>query len=218
MSQSDSFINEVSEEVRNDRLFRRFRRYGWIGALAIIVVVGGAAWNEYRKATNETEARRLGDAVLGALAIGDAAARAAVLADISSDDAAAAAVVRLVVAGAQADAGDVQAADAALAELAASARVPTVYRDLARLKRLTLAGSGISKAERIAIVEALSDPGAPFRTLAQEQRALIHLEGGENDAALALYRDLLNDAETTGQLAGRARQMILILGGDLDAG
>lgn len=218
MSQSDSFIDEVSEEVRNDRLFRRFRRYGWIGALAIILVVGGSAWNEYRKATNETEARRLGDAVLGALAIEDAAARAAVLADISSDDAAAAAVVRLVVAGAQADAGDVQAADTSLAELAAAANVPNVYRDLARLKRLTLAGTGMSASERIAIVEALSGPGAPFRTLAQEQRALIHIEAGENDAALALYRDLLSDAETTGQLAGRARQMIVILGGDLDAG
>ena len=50
MSDSDSFIDEVTEEVRRDRLFGYFRRYGWIAAVVIVVVVGGAAWNEYQKA------------------------------------------------------------------------------------------------------------------------------------------------------------------------
>ena len=42
MSDSDSFIDEVTEEVRRDRLFGYFRRYGWIAAVVIVVVVGGA--------------------------------------------------------------------------------------------------------------------------------------------------------------------------------
>ena len=51
MSETDSFIEEVAEEVRRDRLFKMFRRYGWIAALVVIVIVGAASWNEYRKAT-----------------------------------------------------------------------------------------------------------------------------------------------------------------------
>ena len=34
MSNPDSFIDEVTEEVRRDRLFAVFRKYGWIGVLA----------------------------------------------------------------------------------------------------------------------------------------------------------------------------------------
>ena len=36
MHQSDSFIDEVSEEVRRDSLYRLLRRYGWL--LAALVV------------------------------------------------------------------------------------------------------------------------------------------------------------------------------------
>ena len=46
MSNSDSFIDEVTEEVRKDRLFQLFRRYGWIAGVVIVLIVGGAAWNE----------------------------------------------------------------------------------------------------------------------------------------------------------------------------
>jgi len=31
MSQSDSFIDEVTEELRRDQLFRALKRWGWIG-------------------------------------------------------------------------------------------------------------------------------------------------------------------------------------------
>ena len=45
MSNPDSFIREVTEEVRRDRLYGYVRRYGWIAALLVLLVVGGAAWN-----------------------------------------------------------------------------------------------------------------------------------------------------------------------------
>ena len=50
MSNPASFIDEVTEEVRRDRLFAAFRKYGWIGLLLVILVVGGAAYNEWSKA------------------------------------------------------------------------------------------------------------------------------------------------------------------------
>ncbi len=49
MSDTDSFIDEVSEEVRRDRLYATFRRYGWIAILAVLLLVAGATWNEWRK-------------------------------------------------------------------------------------------------------------------------------------------------------------------------
>ncbi len=37
MSSQDSFVDEVTDELRRDRLFAAFRKYGWIG-----VAAGGA--------------------------------------------------------------------------------------------------------------------------------------------------------------------------------
>ena len=55
MSDTDSFIEEVSEEVRRDRLFKLMKRYGWIAILAVLLLVGGAAFNEVRKARQAAE-------------------------------------------------------------------------------------------------------------------------------------------------------------------
>ena len=61
MSDTDSFIEEVSEEVRRDRLFGLFRKYAWVAILLVILIVGGAAFNEYRKITDQRNAAKLGD-------------------------------------------------------------------------------------------------------------------------------------------------------------
>ena len=45
--ETDSFIDEVTEEVRRDRLFALFRRFGWIALAIILIIVAGTAWREY---------------------------------------------------------------------------------------------------------------------------------------------------------------------------
>lgn len=76
MSESDSFIREVSEEVRRERFSRLLRRYGWIAALALLVIVGGAGFLEWRKTRAEAAAREAGDRLREASLIEDSAARA----------------------------------------------------------------------------------------------------------------------------------------------
>jgi len=50
VSETDSFIDEVSEEVRRDQLYGVFRKYVWIALGAVFLIVGAAAFNEWRKA------------------------------------------------------------------------------------------------------------------------------------------------------------------------
>ncbi len=46
MSNPDSFIEEVTEEVRRDKLYRLFRKYGWIGIVLVLgVVIGTVSTN-----------------------------------------------------------------------------------------------------------------------------------------------------------------------------
>jgi hypothetical protein len=214
LSNTDSFIDEVTEEVRRDRFYAGLRRYGWIGALLVLGLVGGAAWNEWRKAEADAAAQAMGDRVLAALDATDPIVRATGLSEVpASGDAAA--LVALLAAGAQRDGGDTAAAVARLTALESDPGLSPLYRQLATLKRLMLAGAaGTPPADRIAELTALTAPGAPFRQLAEEQIALAEAEGGDTEAAIARLRALLQEDGVSAGLRTRAQQTIVALGGD----
>ena len=137
MSDTDSFIDEVTEEVRRDRLFGLMKRYGWIAALAVLLIVGGAAWNEWRKAQDRAAAEAFGDAIKSALELPERDARAEALAAIDAPDAGGQAVVDLLAA---AELGTANAAEAATRLLAMADRegIEPVYRQLATLKAVAV--------------------------------------------------------------------------------
>lgn len=212
MSNPDSFIDEVTEEVRRDRLFRVFRRYGWIGVVLVVAVVGGAAWTEWQKAQARARAEALGDAVLSALDTQDAAARLAALQPVSAQGDAAVMLALLALSEATASA-DPTARSEALARVEAAAAAPGVsplWQDMAELRRLSVPGAAIDKAA----LQALAAPGRPFRVLAQELLAVDKLASGDRDGALADFRTLSQDAEAPSALRARATQMIVVLGGE----
>lgn len=219
MSSSDSFISEVSEEVRRDRLYKTFRKYGWIGILAVILIVGGAGFNEWRKAKIEAEAQAAGDAILAALDAESADARRSALDGVASgDNVALRAVVAMLAADADLDAGNVESALSAFDEIASDTTLPSAWRDLATLKA-AIAGAGLVPAdERIARLNALALGGGAFRLLAEEQIALAEIESGDSDAAISRLRAISEDAEASQDLQRRAAQLIVALGGSLTDG
>lgn len=213
MSNPESFIQEVTEEVRRDRLFGYARRYGWIAVLLVVLVVGGAAFNEWRKARTEAEAQAFGDAVMDAMGTETAAARRDALSGIDAPGARAGIVTLLQAAEAQ-RAGDRDAALAAFAAVEDNAELPASYRQLAALKRVMLAGDAMARDERASILSGLAQPDMPFRPLAMEQLALLRVEAGETAAALEILRETLDEPEATEDLRARVRQVIVALGGD----
>lgn len=216
MSESDSFINEVTEEVRRERLYAYLRRYGWIGIVVVLVLVGGAAFNEYRKATQETAAQVLGDRVLDALQTEDDAARAAALLALGVEGRAVA-VTGLLTASEQQRAGDIAGAMATLDALAVNPDVDPMYRDLAQFKSLMVGDGVMDPGERMAALEAMAIPGSAYRLLAMEQMALAQMASGDRDAALTVLASIAEDAEVPGGLQQRAQSLIVALGGEVPA-
>lgn len=215
MSNSESFIDEVSEEVRKDQLFGYLRKYGWIAILVVLLVVGGTAFSEYRKAQATNAAQAAGDEIIAALELNDDAERAAALAAIEADGGAAAITGLLAAADLQ-ETGDVTGAVAALEAVALNADAPQVYRDLAALKSVMVQADTLPAAERRAMLAGLAAPGSTFRLIAQEQLAFISLQEGETDAALDQFVTIFQDAEVTRGLRERAFSMIVALGGDAE--
>ncbi|MWB78537.1 hypothetical protein GLS40_10910 [Pseudooceanicola sp. 216_PA32_1] len=214
MSQTDSFIDEVTEEVRRDRLFGLIRRYGWIAVLVVLVVVAGAAWNEYRKAQERTAAQALGDALLSALEQDTPAERVSALDAVDATTPGQQAIRGLLESSEAAAADDPEGAADTLMQVAGSSDLPKIYRDIARFKALGLQAGQRDPAERRADYEALANSGSALRLLADEQIALTYVEAGETDEAIARLRAILEDAELTTGLRQRASQLIVALGAD----
>jgi hypothetical protein len=76
-------------------------------------------------------------------------------------------------------------------------------------------GTTLSPEARIAQLEPLSLPGAPFRLVALEQLAFAEIELGADDAAIARLTEILNDNAASQGLRRRASQLIVSLGGTL---
>jgi len=213
VDETDSFIEEVTEEVRRDRLFAIFRKYGWIGVVAILALVGGSAWFEWQKAKAQSEAEAFGDAVLAAVqSENPGEALAGVQAEGARKD-----VVLLLATGQALTDNKVDLALTQLREVADDTTLPASLRDLAQLKAVMLAGGSIPAETRKAELEALALPGAPYRLLALEQQAIDALAAGDRDGAIAKAREIMAEDGVTSGLQQRASQLIVALGGDPEA-
>ena len=223
MSNPDSFIDEVNEELKRDRLFAMMRKYGWIVVVLVVGIVGFAAWNEWSKSQAEARAQALGDAIVEALEDPDAGTRRAALEMLAEDQAGSGrgaaervAVLNLLLAADGIERGDLEAALPALQRVAEDGALPASYRQLAALKRVILGAEFLPHEERETTLNGLAAPGQAFRPLALEQLALLRLEAGDRAGGRAQLEALLSEPDLSPDLRRRVTQLIVVLGGEVD--
>ena len=214
MSDTDSFLQEVSEELRRDRLYRNMRKYGWIAILVVIVIVGAATYREYLKSQAETKAELFGTSIIDALNEKNAADRISKLQKINAPGENAKAVVAMLLSAELIGNETASLEMSSLSDAIEGLSVDTHYRDLLNFKILLKSSEIMNLDERMKAFSALSKPGNPFRLLAEEQMALIELELGNTDSAIEKISQILLDAELTAGLRNRATQMMIALGKD----
>lgn len=215
MSNNDSFIDEVSEEVRRDRLFATLRRYGWIAVLAVVLLVAAAAYVEWKRSTERAEARAFGDAIVAALDAETPEARRDALLAIEAEGTQRALLAMLAADTLETDEAKAQTLDD-LTRISGDTSIPALYRELATLKAAMLRQDRADPQEVIDMVEPLTIPGAPYRLLALEQQAIAEMRAGETSEAIETLRGILDDGAATRDLQARARQLIVALGGSLE--
>ena len=132
--------------------------------------------------------------------------------DVNAETPQGAAVLAFMTAGAQAEAGEDALAAETLQSVSTSQDVPLVYRQVASFKALLLQPGSVDADTRRAGFEALAVPGVRLRLLAEEQLALLDIEAGDTDAAVARFQSILDDAEATSGLQRRAVQAMVALG------
>ena len=212
MSNNESFIQEVSEEVRRDRLYRILKKWGWIGIAVIVALVGGASFNEWNKDSKMNSARNLGDRVLSAVGNKDSIE----LKDIETSNLSQDIFIKNLLSAILLSDNKLDASKKALEEIRDLPGITKTYRELNAFKLglLVLKEDNLTGDERFSVFEGLVEPGSPFRLLAKEQQALLLIEQGKLELAIKALSEISVDSETTASLKRRVTQLRISLGGD----
>jgi len=214
VSDTDSFLQEVSEELRRDKLYRNIRKYGWLAILLVVLIVGGATYREYQKSKAAKAAQFFGTSIINALNEKSVNDRISKLQKIKAPGDNAKVVIAMLLSAELNGSENLTAEKSDLSSFTDGSSIDAHYRELLDFKILLGSAKTISLEERLAAFEALSEPGNSFRLLAEEQIALIELEQGNIDRAVEKISQILLDAELTAGLRNRATQMLIALGKD----
>jgi hypothetical protein len=195
-------------------LYNFFRKYAWVGVLTVLIIVGGTAFLEFKKATAKSKAEEVGSAVMKALEGADEKERAKLLANIEVTNPEVKSIVAMLKAAEETTLQNYAAASKSLKAISEDLSTAQIYRDIAEFKFLLLSHDRIEDSLLLTGFEELASAGNPFRLLAEEQIAIIKLKNRENDAAVAKLRSIIEDAELTDTIRQRVTQLLISLGID----
>ncbi len=217
---SDEFIREVDEAVRQDRWTTIWKQYNaYIIGAGLAVVVGtsaGVGWQTYQKNQLDAHARSLAAAttLLADDRPADAASAFRALAKEAGGGVGVIATLRS--AEAEKEAGNADAKLEALKELAADKDIGPLYSGLANLLAFQERFANDDADSLIADLDKAATPDSPWRSSLLELKALAEMKAGQTSEARATLQALLNNPEAPGNLARRAAELLEALGGPLE--
>ena len=208
----DSFIREVDEELRSDRMKSIWSRFGRvIIGIAVLIVVGTAAFRGYEY-WQTTQASNSGDAFLAALNLardGEQDQALAALRQLESDGYGSYSVLaRMRAATVLADSGDFQAAISDFSTIGNDGSVPVALRDAARIRAGYLLVDHGSYEDVAAQVESLSGADNAMRHSAREALGLAAWNAGEAAKAQEWFDLIAGDNGVPAGLMQRTEMML----------
>ncbi|MFZ2101215.1 MAG: tetratricopeptide repeat protein [Oricola sp.] len=220
----DSFIREVEEELRSDRLKSVWDRFGaFVVGGAIVIVVATAAWTGWQYYT-ESRASASGDRFLAALNLANEGKNDEALAALKALEAdgygAYPVLAQMRAATVLQEKGDTAGAVAAFDAVAADDGAPAAIRDLARIRAayiLVDTGTPDDVAQR---AEPLSSDNNPLRHSAREVLGLAAWKDGNFADARTLFQQIADDPSAPRNAQQRAAIMLDLItaSGEVKAG
>jgi len=215
-SDGETFLREVDEELRKERINTLFARYGWAIVAAVILVlgaIGGYIWWQNRQ---QEQAVAHGETLLEALDGLESGNRNAAMPKIDqlaeSDVDGYRAAALFARATAQSEAGNNAAAIATLRAIAADAGLSEPYRQAALVRQTELEFDRLRPQQVIQRLGALARPGGAWFGTAGEMVGIAHLRMNRPDLAGPLFARIGRDETVPPTIRTRAIQMAGSLG------
>lgn len=214
-------FREVDEDLRHERYLKLWRRWRyWLLGVGVAALGGAVAYvliADAEESARAAEGQQFAAAIAGIEAGrgAEAVERLAVLA--ADSETGYAALARLAEADARAGRGDISGAIFVYDQIAGDTRLDPLYRDLGALlaaQRLVDRASAAEVNQRLAPLLAGQ---TPWRPLAAELSAIAEMRAGNEETARALFAELVSDPGAPLGQRQRAAELLMSLGGDLEA-
>lgn len=217
-SPNESFLREVDENLRRERMETFAKTYGkWIAAavLLFLAAIAGYLYWQDRQAKESAKRSEELSAIydkIGAGKIDEAKAELKPLESSSND------MVRSLALLTQAaialDSNDRDTALGNYRTLAADDDSPEAYRDLALVRATSIEFDRLKPEEVVSRLEPLAKPGNPWFGSAGELTAMAYLKQGQKDKAGRLFAAIAQDKSVPDTIRSRAVQIAGTLGID----
>lgn len=214
----DSFLREVDEELRRERVTGFVQRYLWwiVGvSVLVLALVGGLIWLRNHREAQAGEASAKLKQVIEQIDSNNARAAAPTIDELAESDRAGYRIAALFArANAQIASNAVPAAVATLGTIAADADAPQPYRDAALVRQTQLQFDTLPPAQVVQRLGGLAQPGNPWFGSAGEMVAIAHMRMQRPNLAGPIFANLARDPNVPASIKARAVQMASSLGID----
>jgi len=218
---TETFVREVDENLRRDRIQDFFKEKGsWIAAAVVLFLAASAGFiwfQKHRVQVAETHVEQLAE-IYKDIGTGKTAKVPNQLDDLSKSSSKAVRASSMFTRAAFAlQQNDQKLALATYKKLAEDSSLPESYRNAALIRQTALEFDKLQPQQVIARLEPLAKPGDPWFGSAGEMTALALIKQGKTKEAGQLFATIAKDKDAPSAIRNRAVQIAGSLGVDASA-
>jgi hypothetical protein len=205
MVESDSFIKEVSEEVKRDRLFKVLNRYKWPLIALIILLVGAVGGYEYSKFYKKARAQKNGEFFVSVIENLNNDGQT-VTEEI--DNELISVLVKLHEARYFEKKGDIKSATAAYNHIISKYGDNKFFNHYSKFQLYLMSpAKSLSETDKIAVLDELSAPDGPLKLLALEQKLYLYVKINDIENVKLQVKLILSDQSITPEQVSRIKEI-----------
>lgn len=211
MNNNDSFIEEVSEELRKDKLTKFVKKYVWFIIIIILIFISIIGYNEYRKESTLRVNQKNTDIIYNFINdVNDSSFNQ--LKSLASTNDINSIIPKFLISKKYIVDNEIQKAKETLTSIQNVKDVPVEFSDLAKFYIFFIEEENNKKKD---LIEELNSPNSPFRLSSLEQKVYVYISENEFRKADDLIELILNDIELTNGLKQRMKNIQKVIGSKL---
>jgi len=205
MVESESFIKEVSEEVRRDRLFKLLNRFKWPLFALVMLSVGAVGSYEYYKFDKKSRAQRNGEFLMSAIEnLNDNGQ----IVTEEIDNKFVAVLIKLNEAKYFEKEGDIKSATATYNDIISKYGDNKFFNHYSKFQLYLIdPAESLRDTEKITVLDELSAPDGPLKLLALEQKLYLYVKINDLENIKLQVNLILSDQAITPEQVGRIKDV-----------
>ena len=205
MVESESFIKEVSEEVKRDRLFKALNKFKWPLFALIVLLVGAVGGYEYYKFDKKSRAQKNGEFLISAI---ESLKENGQTVTEKIDNKFTSVLIKLNEAKYFEEKGDMKRASAAYNHVISKYGENKFFNHYSKFQLYLMdPAKSLSDVKKIKILDELSAPDGPLKLLALEHKLYLYIKINDLENIKSQVDLILSDQGITPEQVTRIKDV-----------